>query len=44
MAEKMKVDGQRHCGRVRYAAIIDPNNVSVCTHAAAAHLDDRYFL
>ena len=30
MAEKRKVDGQCHCGRVRYAAIIDPNNVSVC--------------
>lgn len=26
----MKVDGQCHCGRVRYTATVDPNNASVC--------------
>jgi len=26
----MKVDGQCHCGRVRYVATVDPNNASVC--------------
>jgi hypothetical protein len=26
----LKIDGQCHCGRVRYTATIDPNNVSVC--------------
>ncbi len=26
----MKIDGQCHCGRVRYVATVDPNNASVC--------------
>ncbi len=26
----MKVDGQCHCGRVRYTATANPDNVSVC--------------
>jgi hypothetical protein len=26
----MKVDGQCHCGQIRYEAEIDPDNVSVC--------------
>lgn len=26
----MKIDGQCHCGRVRYAATVNPENVSVC--------------
>ncbi len=26
----MRIDGQCHCGRVTYAAEIDPENVSIC--------------
>lgn len=26
----MKIDGQCHCGRVRYTATVDPQNASVC--------------
>ncbi len=26
----MKIDGQCHCGRVRYTATVDPENASVC--------------
>ncbi len=26
----MKIDGQCHCGRVRYVATVDPDNASVC--------------
>lgn len=26
----MKIDGQCHCGQVRYVAEVDPENVSVC--------------
>ncbi len=26
----MKIDGQCHCGRVRYEATVDPENASVC--------------
>ncbi len=26
----MKIDGQCHCGRVRYEATIDPERVSIC--------------
>ena len=26
----MKIDGQCHCGRIRYVATVDPENVTVC--------------
>lgn len=26
----MKIDGQCHCGRVRYTATVDPNNANIC--------------